>query len=125
MEGGYTLPRRPCGPCQFPQPHLVTLRMSGLVPLLAGPLLSHPGSTLSPRLTFLPDPPRGAGGLQHSPPHMLGPVDPFPSPTGSVMPTSSWRPPAPPGDPTPHKEETKAGEREGPGQRPGLRLGWG
>lgn len=57
VEGGYTLPRRPCGTCRFPQPHLVTLRMSGLVPLLAGPLLSHPGSTLSPRLTFLPDPP--------------------------------------------------------------------
>lgn len=66
VEGGYTLPRRPCGTCQFPQPHLVTLRMSGLVPLLAGPLLSHPGSTLSPRLTFLPDPNCGWGGAVSS-----------------------------------------------------------
>lgn len=44
----------------------------------------------------------GGSGLQHSPPHMLGP-----SPTGSVMPTSSWRPPAPPGDPTAHRKIPK------------------
>lgn len=109
MEGGYTLPRPPCGPCRFPQPHSVTLRMSGLVPSLPGPLLSHPGSTLSPRLTFLPDPPVGGAvcSIPPPPPPMLGPADPFPSPTGSVMPTSSWRPPAPPGGRSPHRKKPR------------------
>ena len=108
VEGGYTLHRRPCGPCRFPQLHSVTLRMSGLVPSFPGPLLSHPGSILSPRLTFLPDPP--VGGVVCSiplPNPTLGPADPFPSPTGSVMPTSSWRPPAPPGGRSPHRKKPR------------------